>query len=183
MILHRALNIFLGRTRGKIQFCVECIKPKEVAVRFTRWRTRSSVAGLSEIVLTLTRSVREFFVLWNGLRQRTQFGRQIEGHPVHPGSHRGVGIVGDQSETSCARRRGRPLQGGRKVRTFTRELFRNRSTRCKIRTLHFQGHGRTSSRESLTARGNTQGDQDYGWKRVELSVIGHRRPKSPTASL
>src|SRR6516165_2970886 len=98
MILHGALNIFLGRTRGKIQFCVECIKLKEVAVRLTRWRTRSSVAGLSEIVLTLTRSVGEFFVLWNSLRQRTQFGRQVEGNPVYPGSRRGVGIVGDQSD-------------------------------------------------------------------------------------
>src|SRR6516162_4466737 len=105
MILHRALNIFLGRTRRKIQFCVQCIKLEKVAVRLTRRRARSSVAGISEIGLTLTRSVREIFVLWNSLGQRTHFGRQIEGNPVYPASHRGVGIVGDQSETPCTRRR------------------------------------------------------------------------------
>ena len=156
--VHRALNIFLGRTRRKIQLCVECIKLEKIAVRLTRWRTRSSVAGLSEIVLTLTRSVGEFFVLWNSLRQRTQFGRQIEGNPVHPGSHRGVGVVGNQSETPGARRRGGPLQGGRKVRTFTRELSRNRSARCEIRALHFQGQRHTPSggNEGFAAARNTQ---------------------------
>src|SRR5439155_22858089 len=81
MLSHRLLHVFLGRTGLQVQRRVERIQLEEIAMRFSRWRTRTAIAKLSEVVEALFGARRDELAFRKVFRQLARAGGQIIQHP------------------------------------------------------------------------------------------------------
>jgi len=126
MAFHRLEQIGFCGAGIQIENRVERVDFEKVTVRLAGRRSRAAVAGLLEIIHALLRAAGQF------RRFRHIFGkaggrrRQIVNHPMHPRSHRRVGIVADERQAFRGGRHARPLQRGRKIFVIVGVLCRNR---------------------------------------------------------
>lgn len=110
--LHGPFDVFFCSAGHKIQLGIKGVELEEVAMGFAGRRTGPAITDFPEVIAALARTVRRLLVLWEILREGAQIRGQVEDHPMYPGSHRSVGIVGDQSETLRGSRRGVPFERG-----------------------------------------------------------------------
>src|SRR5208283_2156916 len=132
MALHGVFHVFFCSAGHKIQLGIKGVELEEVAMGFAWRRTGPAITDFPKVIVALARTVSRLLVLGKILREGAETRGQVKDHPMHPGSHRSVGIVGDQNETLSGSRRGVPFERGRNIRTFAGELLRNISTRGKI---------------------------------------------------
>src|SRR6516165_7346671 len=98
MSLHRVHQLRLGRTGGQLENRVQGVKLEKVAVRLAGGRRWAAVTNFAEVVFALPGLIGEALVRGYALMELAHFGRQIEQHPVHPDSPRGIRVVADEGE-------------------------------------------------------------------------------------
>lgn len=142
--LHGPFDVFFCSAGHKIQLGIKGVELEEVAMGFAGRGTGPAITDFPKVIAALARTVSRLLVLREILWERAQLRGQVKDHPMHPGSHRSVGIVSDQNETLSGGRRDVPFERRGNIRTFASELFRNISTGGEIGTLQFQRRGSTS---------------------------------------
>src|SRR5712692_4799715 len=100
-----ALDVGLGRARFEIRLCIERVELEKITVRLARRGTWAAVANFSEIISPLTRAAWELLLLRHPFGDLACARWQVVQNPVHPRAYWRVGIVDNESEAFCARRR------------------------------------------------------------------------------
>src|SRR5215469_3490547 len=120
--LDGVFHLIFARAGLKVQFSVQGIKIKVVAMR-AGWRTRATVAELSEVILALQAAARKFVSPWSSLWEVIFLCRDVIGHPMGEAAcSRRVRVMDDQSEHLGIPGSILPGQLGRDVLTLAGEL-------------------------------------------------------------
>src|SRR5438309_1350545 len=125
--LHRSLQIFLGRVRWKVQAGVERVQLEEVAVR-AGWRAGAAVADAAKVRRALLHPVRKRVLFRHAFLEAARLRRDVPRHPVHPGAHRCIRVVGNERQALGLGRDVGPAQGRGHVRPVARVLLGNHPT-------------------------------------------------------
>jgi len=110
--LHGPFDVFFCSAGHKIQLGIKGVELEEVAMGFAGRRTGPAITDFPKVIAALAPTVSRLLVLRDILREGAQIRGQVKDHPMHPGSHRSVGIVGDQNETLSGSRRSVPFERG-----------------------------------------------------------------------
>lgn len=96
--MHRVQELIAGCFAGNVEHRIERVKLEVIPVRLPRWRTRTTVAHLFEIVNALACAVGEFIALWE-IFCKSAFGRgNVIGDPMNVCSSGSVGVFAEQGK-------------------------------------------------------------------------------------
>src|SRR4051812_40635235 len=104
-----------------------------------RW-SRTAVANVAEIVLSLFRPIAECFCRRHTFFEFMSLCWQIEENPMDPGSTRGVRVIADQGKALRLLRGFRPVQWRGLIRTVPCVLLRDSCSGLNCGTGDFDGH-------------------------------------------
>lgn len=149
---HRLLKLLLARSSLQIYLRSQRIKLEEIPVRFSRRRARPAISNFSEVILSLTRPVGQFFRLCYVFRKLRRACRNIKQHPVRPRSRRSIRVLHNQSKGFGSRRRAAPGKLRRNIFSIAGELLWDCAAIGKTCTANREIHGLDRFGRGFTAR-------------------------------